>query len=176
MTSITSLPALYLDKLEQLFASSPTLQAAVDESPEVVRDEHVMNDYGWYLDTEGVALSGLRPLVIIAEQEFGATTDTMSADGGIGVVHSGTVGVLITDNSIYPGDNSHVKHRQSKRAFENLWGGILADVRRASGRDDNLLFAGYDMTMPSERTPVKERSRFNDYWQCAFSFRFGTEI
>jgi len=175
MITPVSNQAIYLDKLEQLFASSPTLSKEVDKVYEDVRSDHIFNDYGWYLDQDGNVLSGLRPMVIISEDDFSSTIDTMTADGGAGYVHSGSVGVLITANAAKPGGKAPSEHKASKNVFLNLVGGIIDDVEMASGLDDNLMFAAYEMVMAYARTPVKERTRFNDYWECGFMFHFGTE-
>lgn len=173
--AVAGLMGLYLEKLEQLFAASPTLQAAVNKAPELVRSEHVLNDYGWYQDpANGSILNGLRPLVIVGEDAYQFVTDTMTAERGIGVLYSGSYMALITANSIYPGSRDMVMHAEAKRAFTNLVSNIISDVETASGQDDNLLLAAATMILPCQRTPLVQRSQYNDFWECAFAFSWGT--
>ena len=175
VTKPEGLMSLYLDKLEQLFASAPTLQAATNKAPSIVRAEHVMNDYGWYQDpANGSILHDMRPLIIVGEDAYRFVTDTMTAARGIGVVYSGSYVALITANSIYPGSLDMERHKESKLAFTNFVGKLIGDMERASGQDDNLIFSQAEMVTPCQRTPHQKRSRHNDYWECAFAFSFGT--
>ncbi len=165
----------YLDKLEQLFAASPTLQAEVNKAPSLVRAEHVLNDYGWYQDpANGTILHSMRPLIIVGEDAYQFVTDTMTADLGIGVLYSGSYAALITANCLYPGSRDMARHKEAKLAFTNFVGKLISDVERASGQDDNLILSAATMLVPCHRTPYQQRSNYNDFWEVAFSFSFGT--
>ncbi len=167
--------SLYQEKLEELFAASPTLQTAVNKSFEAVRADHVLDDYGWYQDpANGTILHDMRPLIVIAEDDYGFHTDTLTAELGIGVVYSGSFLVLVTANSGYAGSRDMQTHKQSKREFSDFVGNVISDVETASGQNDNLILAEMKMVMAANRTPVQRRTEYNDFWETGFSFSFGT--
>lgn len=166
---------LYMDRLAALFASSETLCSKVGKVPELVRNEHVRDDYAWYEMADGKLLYDLRPIVVISDEEFGFVTDTYTADGGIGVIHAGSSYVLITDNAVTPGENTPEGHTSSKRIFRAFVSRVMDDVMRASGKDDNLLISGVETVLPFTRTNVRDRTWYVDFWEVAFRVNYGTE-
>lgn len=169
----TGWPSIYEDKLEQWFASSPTLQEATGKTPEEIRDAHIFNDYSWYEQTDDGLLWEMRPLVVFREDELTITRDTYTANRSQGNLWAGSVGILITDNAIHTGNNDPIHHKESKRNFVNLVGSILSDIEAVAGVDDNLGFQQIEMVMPYNRTPLHHRSEKNDIWEFGMAVRFG---
>ncbi len=168
-------PSILEDRLEQLFASSPTLQAAVDKTPERVRDDHIFNDYAWYIDTDDGLLKAMRPLVVFQEAELSIVRDTQNADGSQGNLWYAATEVLITDNAMHPGNIESKAHRESKKVFVGFVGQILADIERVAQKDINAGFMRAEMGLRYSRTPPKDRSVANDIWEFSMLFQFGVE-
>ena len=170
----TSLQSVYEDQIEKAFASSPTLQRSLKKTTEEICRYHIFNDYSLYISTTGHLENG-RPAIVIDDPEYMLTRDSMNADRSQGNLTSGAFEILISADSIYPGTDDAVNHKESRSAFVNFVGGIIDDVSAVAGVSSNMGFETLSRTSRHERTPVGKRSETHDIWEVVWRWEFNAE-